>query len=86
MLDWPRHWRRTRKADLVEAISMLNTNVEHSAYYENTFDLVSYSQNFSNMFESREETSIRTQYEQFSWSNTGLTAKVRPVRMIQIVD
>ncbi|MBK8677057.1 MAG: hypothetical protein IPN27_12035 [Cellvibrionales bacterium] len=86
MLDWPRHWRRTRKTDLVEAISMLNTNAEHSAYYENTFDLVAYSQDFSNMFESREETSIRTQYEQFSWSNTSLIASVRPVRMIQIVD
>jgi|GEM_PF-1462228 len=84
MLDWPRHWRRTRQTDLGRMIESLNTDPKHSHYYDNTLDLVAHSQQFSSKFESLEETSIRALYEPFSWSNTALSVRARAVRRIPI--
>lgn len=84
MLDWPRHWRKSRKSNLEQTIQALNTESEHSAYYENTLELIAYSQRYSEKFESIEETSIRTLYEPFSWSNTALSVRARAVRRIPI--
>lgn len=84
MLDWPRHWRRTRKTDPTEMVTALNTVSEYSAYYENTLDLISFSDMFKGRFESLQETSIRTQYEPFSWSNTELAVRARAVRRVPI--
>lgn len=84
MLDWPRHWRRTRKANLSEVISALNTDPRYAPYYDNTLELVAFSQYFAGQFESLEETSIRSQYEPFSWSNTALSVRARAVRRVPI--
>lgn len=84
MLDWPRHWRRTRKTDLTEVVAALDTNPNYSAYYENTLELIAFSETFANKYESPEETSIRTQYEQFSWSNTELAVQARAVRRVPV--
>lgn len=84
MLDWPRHWRRTRRSDLKSAVSALNTNPAYSKYYENTIDLVNFSEGFATQHESLEEISIRTQYQQFAWSNTKLSVSARAVRMVPV--
>jgi hypothetical protein len=80
MLDWPRHWRRTRSADLAQTVRSLNKDQAHSHYYDNTLDLVAFSQQFAGRFESIDEASIRTLYEPFSWSNTALSIHARAVR------
>lgn len=82
MLDWPRHWRRTRQTNLAEVIAGLNTNPKYSAYYENTLKLISRSATFANKFDSPEEMSIRSEYEPFSWSNTELIVRARAVRRV----
>lgn len=82
MLDWPRHWRRTRKSDLLNVIAALNTNPKYSIYYENTLELIAYSKTIAGKFESSEETSIRSQYEPFSWSNNELAVRARAVRRV----
>lgn len=83
-LDWPRHWRRTRKVDLSTVVAALNVDSKYGSYYENTLDFIAYSQQFSNAFESAEEVSIRSNYAQFAWSNTELAVTVRAVRRIPI--
>lgn len=84
MLDWPRHWRNSRKTDVRHAIRELDTEPEHSAYYKNTLELISHSESYADRFESFLETSIRTQYEQFHWSNDELALPARVVRRIPI--
>lgn len=84
MLDWPRHWRRTRKIDIVDTIQKLDTDPAHSSYYSNTLDLITYSQEYADKFESAEETSIRSLYAPFLWTNTELALPARAVRRIPI--
>ncbi|SCK19169.1 hypothetical protein [Vogesella sp. LIG4] len=84
MLDWPRHWRNTRKSDLREAISKLNTNEKYSEYYKNTLEMISFSETFADQFESLQEKSIRTQYDQFSWSNSELSVSCRAIRRVSV--
>lgn len=83
-LDWPRHWRKTRVMEVANIINAMNTDERYSLYYRNTLDLVEHSQGFASKFESLEETSIRTVYEAFSWSNKALSIKARAVRRVPI--
>jgi hypothetical protein len=83
-LDWPRHWRSTRKWELSRVVAALNVDPKFSSYYENTLDFIEYSKQFSNLFESAEEISIRSNYPQFSWSNSELAVTARAVRRIPI--
>lgn len=80
MLDWPRHWRNTRKENLEQTVRALDTNPNFSDYYKNTLELIKYSLQFAGQFESIEETSIRSVYEPFHWSNTALSVRARSVR------
>lgn len=84
LLDWPRHWRRTRKVDLGEAISKLNTSERHASYYENALELVAFSNTLAGQFEGPEETSVRAQYEQFSWSKSDLSVHARAIRRVPL--
>jgi hypothetical protein len=84
MLDWPRHWRRTRKTDLHHVIQMLDTEPEYSEYYLNTLELITYSERYAGYFESDKEVSIRSQYEPFRWSNNELAVRARPVRRVSV--
>lgn len=84
MLDWPRHWRNSRKTDLHHTIQALDTEPKHSGYYSNTLELIAYSQRYADRFESPEETVIRSQYEPFQWSNTNLSVPARAVRQVPI--
>lgn len=84
VLDWPRHWRRTRSIDLVKVIKEMDTNHQFSDIYKNTLDFISHSQKFAGQFESIEETSIRSVYDAFSWSNEKLSVRARAVRRVKI--
>ncbi len=84
MLDWPRHWRNTRKEDLEQTVRTLDTNPDFSSYYKNTLELIDYSLQFAGRFESLEETSIRSVYEPFHWSNTALSIRARAVRRVPV--
>lgn len=84
MLDWPRRWRNTRKVDLKTTIQALDINPDFSHYYKNTLDLVEYSERYAGKFESLEESSVRSVYEPFHWSNTSLLVRARAVRRVPV--
>lgn len=84
LLDWPRHWRNTREADLGEVISRLNTDERYATYYENTLEMIAFSNTLAGQFEGQKDTSVRTQYEQFSWSNSQLTVRTRAIRRVRV--
>lgn len=84
VLDWPRHWRKSRRSDLRCAIEALNGDPQFASYYENTLEFVTHSEQFAGSFESPEETSIRSTYAQFSWSNSELAVQACAVRRIPI--
>ncbi|AIY39888.1 hypothetical protein LT85_0728 [Collimonas arenae] len=84
VLDWPRHWRKTRTGDVRNVIESLNKDVRYAVYYETTLELVEHSMKFAGQFESDFETSIRTVYQQFSRANDQLTMRARAVRRIPI--
>lgn len=84
MLDWPRHWRKSRKTDLHRAIHVLDTEPECSDYYSNTLELIAYSQRYADRFESLEEMSIRSQYKPFLWSNSELSLPARRIRRVRV--
>lgn len=84
VLDWPRHWRKTRSTNLDKVISGLNKDSRYKSYYKNTFDLIAHSNKFSEQFESHMDTSIRVLYQEFSFSNNELSIQVRPVRNSKI--
>lgn len=86
VLDWPRHWRRTRSVDLVKVISGMDKDVPFSDIYQNTLKFISCSQKFAGQFESIEETSIRSVYDAFAWSNEKLSVRARAVRRVKIDD
>lgn len=84
MLDWPRHWRNTRKASLNDAIQSLDTDPNFSHYYKNTLELIAHSKQYAGKFESLEETSIRSVYEPFHWSNKSLSVRARAVSHVPV--
>ncbi|SRR6266568_497769 len=84
VLDWPRHWRRTRTRDLAQVIQGLNKELQYSSYCGNTLSLVTRSLSFASQFESTEETAIRSLYPAFSRSNDQLAVSARPVRRVPI--
>lgn len=85
VLDWPRHWRRTRSVDLVNVIKGMDADNQFSDIYKNTLDFISHSQKFAGQSESIEETSIRSAYDAFAWSNEKLSVRARAVRRV-IID
>jgi len=66
VLDWPRHWRNTRKNDPKEIIASLNTHPEFSLYYENTIDIIEASDAIKHLYEEPKDTAITKVYPQFS--------------------
>lgn len=86
VLDWPRHWRQTRTNDLVNTLKKLDIEPQFSCYYQNTLDLIEFSERFAGKFESPMESSIRTAYPQFSWENNKLEVSTFFVRRVPIAD
>jgi hypothetical protein len=84
ILDWPRHWRATRKTDAREVIRTLNTLPSATAYYDNTLRMIDASDAREGMFDGPEETRIRSAYPQFSAPELSLRA--RAVRRIPVIN
>lgn len=84
VLDWPRHWRRTRKDDLGTVIRKLNTEGRYSGYYETTIQMVEKSEKRVEAHEERSEQTIRAQYHEFSRKNQHLRVHARAVRRVPI--
>jgi hypothetical protein len=82
VLDWPRHWRATRKTEVREVIRALNAVPPATAYYDNTLRMVDASDAQATMFDGSEDTRIRSVYPQFSAPELSLRA--RAVRRIPI--
>lgn len=82
VLDWPRHWRATRKADVREVVRALNKLPSATAYYDNTLRMVDASEARAGMFDGPEETRICSAYPQFS--GPGLSLKACAVRRIRV--
>lgn len=74
VLDWPRHWRATRKADLRETIRSLNTLPAAAAYYNNTLCMIDASDARAEMSDGSEEAPLGSVYPQFSTKELALRA------------
>lgn len=82
ILDWPRHWRKTRSTDLASTITRLREGSGSAAeYYDNTISTISLSDAYKSRFESDHDTSIRSVYKEFS--SKDLKAHARAVRVIR---
>jgi hypothetical protein len=78
VLDWPRHWRKTREGGLIEALDTLDMDTQFSPYYKKTAEIVRASQAVAHLFEAKEETFVTKVYPQFS--SPLLKLSVRAVR------
>lgn len=79
VLDWPRHWRRTRSLDIRQVMDELGRDAgAASRYYENTLALIDLSERARDQHESPEDLSIRATYP--AYANPQLAADFRAVR------
>ncbi|MFC3551693.1 hypothetical protein ACFOLC_11805 [Lysobacter cavernae] len=79
VLDWPRHWRRTRTEDLGGAIDALSRNAgTASRYYENTRALIDLSEQYRDRFEAPDDLLIRATYP--AYANPRLATHFRAIR------
>jgi hypothetical protein len=79
VLDWPRHWRKTRTDDARARIDSLSQNAgASSSYYEHTRALIDLSETYADRFESPHEVSIRAVYKEYS--SPKLAVRLRLVR------
>ena len=82
ILDWPRHWRKTRKVDVREAIQSMNTEDGFADYYQNTLDTIEHSAKYAKEIEPGIACPIRSNYEQFSYEREDIAGYVLPVRKV----
>lgn len=75
VLNWPRHWRVTRRTELASVICRSNTAPDHSAVYENSLELNRVSQALAQEMHTDHYVSTRMFYPQFASPN--LEMKVR---------
>lgn len=66
VLNWPRHWRITRRTELASFISRLNVDPDHSWVYDNSLELNRISQNFADKMHTDRYVSTRQFYPQFA--------------------
>lgn len=78
VLDWPRHWRKTRGYDLSKLVNGFNTSSKYASYYKNTLEQIDASLSVANLFETPKELSICKTYPQFASEH--LKVLVRCVR------
>ncbi len=53
VLDWPKHWRKTQKTDIIKQIDKMNHSKKFSSYYENTIEFVKYSEKNNNFWKEK---------------------------------
>jgi hypothetical protein len=63
VLDWPRHWRKTRRTDLIDALKKLNLFDDCCNI---TKEIITISNDRKHLFETPEYTRIENVYPQFS--------------------
>lgn len=52
-VDWPRLWRETRKTDVRELVSAMDTDERFSCYYQKTLDFIAFSEANHDWFKKR---------------------------------
>lgn len=83
VLDWPRHWRKTRSVDPKQVIGSMDTDSAFSDYYQNTLASIDASEECAGTHEPGELCPIRSNYEQFSCSRGGnIAAHALAVRRV----
>lgn len=75
VLDWPRYWRETRKADLMSAIASLDTDSRFSGFYQNTIRFAEFSEKREVDLKPVYPPSVRKEYSHFSHKNIGLQVR-----------
>ncbi len=82
VLDWPRHWRKTRKSSARDVVQSLKNDAgKASDYYDITLAMIDVSESQQRKFESAPEVSIRSVYPGYSSPN--LRASVKAVREVK---
>ena len=66
VLDWPRHWRKTRKTDPKLVVEKLDVDANYSETYKITNEFLQASAAISQLYESEEDVSIQLNYPEFS--------------------
>lgn len=79
ILDWPRHWRNTRKASLFDVIDAFDTGAKFSEYYLKTKSIISSSEKYSHHYTEPEHIFITKVYPQYS--SPLLELRTRPYRL-----
>lgn len=74
VLDWPRHWRATRKTDLRELIRAFSPPPATADIYDNTLCLIDASDARASMFDGPDEMPLGKTYPQFSTKELALRA------------
>lgn len=84
VLDWPRHWRNTRRERLEDVVKALDTSPDHSVCYRNTLKLIEFSAQFADQHQEPEDMEIRNQYPEFAFSKDLALARARALRRVPI--
>ncbi|WP_247258205.1 hypothetical protein [Pseudomonas moorei] len=66
ILDWPRHWRKTRTHGLLDALRDMNVDPKFDDYYKKTEAIALASQEVMQLYETPEETYITKVYPQYA--------------------
>ncbi|MGH8555898.1 MAG: hypothetical protein ACRESZ_00265 [Methylococcales bacterium] len=78
VLDWPRHWRKTSKTELVDMLRVFDVDSRFGEYYQRTTEIAMASQAVAHLFESPDESYITRVYPRFS--SPLLELSTRPFR------
>lgn len=78
VIDWPRHWRKTRNNDIGSIITAMNTNPVFSEYYVNTLETIQKSYDAKGRHEKFSDTDISLCYPQFNMNKCRL-----PIRLVR---
>jgi hypothetical protein len=78
-VDWPRHWRKTREANLIDMVRALDVDSRFSQYYKRTEEIVIASESIAHLYESPGDSYITKVYPQFS--SPLLKLRLRPFRV-----
>jgi len=84
VLDWPRHWRATRKEDLSKLVAGMGSNPGSHSKYANTLELIRESASRADQFSAECDLEVRDQYPEFGWNKQKLALPARAVSSVPI--
>jgi len=76
-LDWPRHWKKTRKLPAEELVNAIKADT-HSKYYCNTLNFIKNSNANFHKYETEHETDLKNVYP--CYANKDLALSVRYIK------